>query len=117
MSWTSHELVIIGEHRGPCTTRAYMEPECTLSIQNLPEWVTEAYLYRLFSPTQAVVSVKLSKMRSVGGGRVAYMVMSSAENAARCLQTYHGTSPPNVNLRLDLAWAAQTQPKFEGVRQ
>ena len=34
-----------------------------------------------------------------------------------CLRTYHGTSPPNVNLRLELAWATQAQPKFEGVRK
>lgn len=87
---------------------------CTLAIHTLPDWVDENYLYQLFMPTKAVVSVKVSRLRTAGGGKVAYMTMNSHENAEGCLQAYNGTMPPNVQLRLEMSWATDVLPKFEG---
>jgi hypothetical protein len=87
---------------------------CTLAIHNLPDWVDENYLYQLFMPTRSVVSVKVSRLRTAGGGKMAYMTMNSHENAEGCLQAYNGTMPPNVQLRLEMSWATHALPMFEG---
>ena len=92
-----------------------MDPSsCTLALNGLPEWIDETYIWRLFEPTKAVVNIKLSKLRSTGGGRVAHLEINSQENAKQILSVYNGASPPNVDLRLDISWASDTQAKFEG---
>jgi RNA recognition motif. (a.k.a. RRM, RBD, or RNP domain) len=92
-------------------------PTCTLAISNLPDWADESCLFKLFAPTKAVVSVKVSKLRCAGGGRLAHLELNSHENAEGCLRAYNGTMPPNVDLRLEMSWATDTQPKFEGACQ
>ena len=86
-----------------------------LAVNGLPDWVDESYLWRLFAPTRSVLSIKMSRLRCTGGGRVAIMAMNSRENAAGCLRAYNNTMPPNTNLRLDIAWASETQLTFEGM--
>jgi hypothetical protein len=86
----------------------------TLAIRNLPDWVDEHYLYQLFLPTKAVVTVKMSKIPSATVGKHAHMTMESHEKAAGCMQAYNGRAPPNVTgWTLDIDWASEAMPTHE----
>jgi hypothetical protein len=87
-----------------------------LALQQLPEWVDEQYLYRLFAQTQAVIHVKMSRLPIPGSGRVAIMTMNSPASAAGVLQHYSGVTPPNANFHLDITWASQLQLIFQGAQ-
>jgi hypothetical protein len=88
----------------------------TLAIRNLPAWVDEHYLYQLFLPTKAVISVKMSKIPSATAGRHAHMTMESHEKAAGCMQAYNGRAPPNVTgWALDMDWASETLQAQQGM--
>jgi hypothetical protein len=42
------------------------------------------------------------------------LTINSPENAQQILSVYDGTSPPNVDLKLNISWASDVQEKFEG---
>ena len=85
-----------------------------LVLYDRPDWVDENYLFQLFMPTKAVMSLKVSRVRVIDGGRVALMEMNSRENAEGCIRAYNGTVPPNVQLTLKMTWAEQYPIQFEG---
>ena len=91
------------------------ETACTVAIGDVPAWVDEKYLFQLFLPTQAVVSVRLSRVPSAAGTRTAHMTLRSHDAAAGALRAYNGHAPPGVEgWVLNMGWATEELPENQG---
>jgi hypothetical protein len=92
------------------------QPDRTLAVTNLPDWVDDSYLYQLFLPTKSVVCVRMARGRCPGGGKLAHLQCNTPEAAEGILKAYNGTLAPNTSIRLDISWASDI-PKCEGEKR